>query len=289
MAILLQLTINALITGAVYALIASGLTFIYATTRVFHLAHGAVIALAAYGFWWLSAVALWPLPLAACGGCAVACAAGLLMNELVYEPLRARGSKGLVYLVATIALLMMGNALILMLFGAETHSLNIETRSFHVFGATVTLLQVVIMIISAALLIGLAALSRGTRFGKAMRAVADQETMAEVLGINTRDIRRLTFLIGSFLAGVAGVFIALEFNLEPNMGVMFAIKGFAASVIGGPGSMSGALVGSLFLSGVEQGAVWFWGSGWRNAAAFTLLFLFLLLRPTGFFGRKRFA
>lgn len=132
-------------------------------------------------------------------------------------------------------------------------------------------------------------LSRHTRFGKTMRATADNEVVAEILGINTIQVRRLTFALGSALAGVAAIFYTLEFNLDPNMGVMMAIKGFTAAVIGGPGSITGAIVGSLLLSGVEQSSVWYLGSSWRNSMAFVLLFMFLLIKPTGLFGRRRFS
>ncbi len=284
----LQLFVNALVAGSVYALVASGLSFIYATTRVFHLAHGFTVAFAGYVFWWLSDVAAWPLATAGFAACVAASLVGLAMNELVYEPLRARKTKGLGYLVATIGLLMFGNAAILALFGSQPHTLRFQTDVLDILGARVSLLQVFIVLAAVALLASLAFVIQRTKFGKAMRAVADNEVMAEVLGVKTREMRRLTFLLGSFLAGIAGILVALEFNVEPNMGVMLAIKGFAATVIGGAGSMAGAIVGSTLLGGVEQAAVWFFGAGWKNAMTFVLLFAFLLARPKGIFGRDVF-
>ncbi len=284
-----QLLFNALIAGAVYALIASGLSFIYATTRVFHLAHGFVVAFAGYVFWWLWMEQGWPAILSGFLACVVASLLGLMMNEYVYEPLRARKAKGLGYLVATIGLLMFGNALILVLFGSQPHSLGIQTEVVEAFGVRITLLQILIVAVSVLLLLGLGYVIQYTRFGKSMRATADNEMVAEILGMKTRNVRRLTFLLGSFLAGVAGILVALEFNVEPNMGVMLAIKGFTAMVIGGAGSMGGAILGSLILGGVEQAAVWFWGAGWKNAMAFVLLFVFLLARPMGIFGRRKFT
>ncbi|MBI4598985.1 branched-chain amino acid ABC transporter permease [Candidatus Uhrbacteria bacterium] len=275
----LQIAVNAVITAAVYALVASGLSFIYATTRVFHLAHGFVIAASAFVFWWFSTTGGYPWILSGFGACAVAVLLGFLMNEFVYEPLRARKTKGLGYLVATVALLMFGNAAILAVFGAQPRSLGIQTHVFDAAGVRISSLQIGIVLAAAFLLSALAAFIRFTRFGKAMRATADNEVMAEVLGIHTRRVRRLTFAIGSFLGGVAGILMALEFNADPTMGVMFAIKGFSAMVLGGVASMPGAVVGSLALASVEQAAVWFWGSSWRNAIAFVLLFIVLLCKP----------
>ena len=289
MDVLVQLAFHTIIAASVYALIASGLSFIYATTRVFHLAHGGVIAFSAYTFWWFAHSFELNIVLSGLVALAVSVALGLAMNEFVYEKLRARKTKGLGYLIATIALLMMMGAVIIALFGAQTYSFGLQTTLHTFFGAYVSTLQLVMVATAAVVLGALWFLVKFTKFGKAMRATADNEMVAEVLGINTGQVRRLTFAIGSLLGGVAAIFYALEFNLDPNMGVMMAIKGFAAMVIGGPGSMIGAIVGALLLSGVEQASVWFWGSTWRNSMAFVLLFIFLLVKPTGFFGKKLFS
>lgn len=287
MDVLVQLLIHTLITGSIYALIASGLVFVYATTRVFHLAHGGVIALAAYVFWWSHTIGL-PLVVAGLVGVLSSIVLGVVMNEFVYEPLRARKTKALGNLIATIAMLMMAGAVIILLFGAQGQSLGFSTNLYHFAGGTISLLQIVIIFATIGLFVVLWAIVRLSRFGKAMRATADNEVVAEVLGINTQQVRRKTFILGSALGGVAAIFYALEFNLDPNIGVMITIKGFTAAVIGGPGSMVGAIVGALILSGVEQASVWYLGSTWRNACAFILLFFFLLVKPTGMFGRSRF-
>lgn len=289
MTILFQLAINGLLAAAIYGLIAGGLSFLYATTKIFHLAHGVTVLFGGYAFWWAYAAQEWPFFNAALFAVGISAVAGLLMNEFVYEILRRRGTKGLGYLVATLALLMLGTSVILGLFGAAPKTFEFQTRSFDVAGVLITELQVWILVV-AALLLGLFFwITKYTKFGKAMRATADNETVAEVLGIHTRNVRRLAFLFSSILAAAAGILIGLEFNLDPNMGTLLAVKGFAAAVIGGAGSFGGALLGSLLVGELEQGAVWFWGSEWRNAVTFILLFVFLLLRPQGLFGTKREA
>ena len=128
-----------------------------------------------------------------------------------------------------------------------------------------------------------------TKFGKAMRATAENQMVAEILGIDTMKIRRYAFALSSALAAVAGILIGLEFNLDPNMGVLLAVKGYAAAVIGGVGSFTGAMIGALIIGLSEQGVVWYLGAGWRNASTFIILFIFLLVRPSGILGTKTSA
>lgn len=289
MDVAVALVFNTLITASVYALIAAGLTFIYATTRVFHLAHGGVVAFAAYIFWWTTNVMHVPIILSGVLALVSAVLIGLAINEFVYEPLRAKHTKNLGYLIATITLLMMAGPLIIFLFSAQSLSFGLQTQVYQILGASVSFLQIVIVATTPLVFLGLWFLVRFTRFGKAMRATADNEVVAEVLGINTKNVRRLTFALGSVLGGVAAIFYALEFNLEPNIGVMVVIKGLTVAIIGGPGSMVGAIAGALLLSGAEQASVWYLGSTWRNAVAFVLLFVFLLVKPTGLFGRSRYS
>lgn len=288
MQIVLQLLINAVIAGSVYALVASGLTFIYATSRIFHLAHGVVIVFGAYAFHWAWIVSGWNPILAGVFSMAVSVVIGLLMNELVYEQQRKRHAKKLAYLISTIALLMLGTSCILLAFDSSLRSFGVQTAVYRFDQLNITLMQIVLIIVSVAVLLLLAWIVKYTKFGKAMRATADNEEVAAIMGIQTSNIRRLSFGIGSFLAALAGMLIGLEFNLDPNMGVYLAIKGFTAMIIGGVGSIGGAILGAFLVGLFEQLAVWYFGAGWKNSIAFVLLFFFLLLRPQGLFGMKKF-
>lgn len=285
--IVAQILINSLIAGSVYALVASGLTFIYSTSRIFHLAHGVVILFGAYifHFVWIEQ-GLSPVLgvfLSVFGSVAI----GLLMNELVYEQQRKRHAKRLAYLISTIALLMLGTSVIVLVFNTSLKSFGIQTTVYRFQELNITFLQIILLLSSLFLLLFLAALVKYTKFGKAMRATADNDEVASIMGINTRQIRRLSFGIGSLLASFAGILIGLEYNLDPNMGVYLAIKGFTAMVIGGVGSIGGAIFGAFLVGFFEQIAVWYFGAGWKNSISFVLLFLFLLFRPQGFFGLKK--
>lgn len=288
MQIVLQLLINAIIAGSVYALVASGLTFIYATSRIFHLAHGVVIVFGAYSFHWAWIGQGWHPLLAAVLSVAVSTGIGLLMNEFVYEQQRKRKAKKLAYLISTIALLMLGTSVILLASGSSLKSFGVQTSVYRFDELNITLMQIILILTSFFLLLILAWIVKYTKFGKAMRATADNEEVAMIMGVNTRQIRRLSFAIGSLLAAIAGILIGLEFNLDPNMGVFLAIKGFTAMVIGGVGSIGGAILGAFVVGLTEQLAVWYFGAGWKNSMAFILLFVFLLLRPQGLFGMKKF-
>lgn len=287
MGIALQIILNGLVVASLYALVAVGLSFLYATSRIFHLAHGVVVVGAGYAFWWGLARAGLHWALAALLAMFAAALLGLLMNDLVYERLRSRGAKGLGYLIATLALLMLGAGLIQLVFGAQPRTFQIEQRIFAFGEVRLTSIDALAIGIGAALVLAFFAITRFTKFGKAMRATADNETVAEIVGIPTRSVRRRAFLLASLLAAAAGILIGLEFNLDPQMGIAYAVFGFTAAVVGGVGSVGGAILGSLLIGLFEQGVVWFIGAGWRNAATFILLFIFLLVRPQGIFGMPR--
>ncbi len=289
MSVLLQIAINGFLTASLYALISGGISFLYATTKIFHLAHGVVVIAGGYAFWYALNVFNAPVAVAAVFALAVAAVLGVLINELFYETLRRHGARGISYLIATMALLIVGTAFILMIFGAAPKTFQFQTATNEFWGAYITTLQIWMVGISIALLVFYFWVTNKTKFGKAMRATADNEMVAGILGINTKQIRRYAFALSSVLAAAAGILIGLEFNLEPNMGILLAVKGYAAAVIGGVGSFGGALIGALIIGFAEQAVVWYLGAEWRNASTFIILFLFLLLRPSGILGSKRSA
>ena len=125
-----------------------------------------------------------------------------------------------------------------------------------------------------------------TKIGKAMRAVADNKDVAEIIGISSEKIYSWSFIVGSAIAGAAAILIPLEQNLTPTMGTNLMIKGFTGAIIGGVGSVPGAILGSFLLGLVENFGIWFLPSGYKDAIAFVLLFVFLLFRPQGILGIK---
>ena len=126
-----------------------------------------------------------------------------------------------------------------------------------------------------------------TKLGKAMRAVSNNKDVAEIVGINSETIYSWSFIIGSAIAGIAGILICLEQNLEPTMGTGLIIKGFTAAIIGGIGNVYGAVLGALLLGLAENFGILYLPSGYKDAIAFIILFVFLLFRPQGLFGTKK--
>jgi branched-subunit amino acid ABC-type transport system permease component len=286
MAIATQLIMNGIIAGAIYALVASGFSLIYSVTKFMHFAHGAVLAFSAYlmyAFAVQSGVNFW---LAVILTLVCSCFIGALMNWLVYKPLRKRKASGAVLLIASIAVLIFVNALILAIWGADVKTIHTLNPVFDFIDARITLIQVDIIIVAVVLLLVLWWLMKKTKLGKAMRAVADNKDVAQTVGINPERIYTYTFMIGSFFAGVAGVLIGIEQNLFPTMGVSLIIKGFTGAVIGSLASVPGAVLGSLILGLVENIGIWWLPSGYKDAIAFVLLFIFLLFRPQGLLGVK---
>ena len=286
MAIATQLILNGIIAGAIYSLVASGFSLIYSVTKIMHFAHGAVLAFGAYllyTFAVLSGLNFW---FAIVLTLICSCFAGVLMDWLVYRQLRKRKASGAVLLIASIALMTLLNAVVLAVWGADVKTVPIVNPVFDVFGARITFIQVVIIVVSVVLLLALWWLMKYTKLGKAMRAVADNKDVAMTVGINPERIYTYTFMIGSFLAGVAGILIGIEQNLYPQMGVSLIIKGFTGAVIGSLASVPGSVLGSMILGLVENIGIWWLPSGYKDAIAFVLLFIFLLFRPSGLLGVK---
>jgi branched-chain amino acid transport system permease protein len=289
MSIVTQLLINGLIAGAIYALVASGFSLIYSINKFVHFAHGATIAFSAYILYFLFSVMGLNFGFSVMLSIIFAAVLGLLMNLIVYKTLRKRKTSNTILLIASFALLILFESLILIFFGADVKTIgyiNVQ-RGVDFIGAIITPLQIFI-IISSLILLGLLYLfMKKTKLGKAMRAVSNNKNVAEIVGISSEKIYNWSFIIGSAIAGIAGILIGLEQNLEPTMGTNLMIKGFTAAIIGGIGSIEGAILGAFLLGLVENFGIWYLPSGYKDAIAFILLFLFLLFRPKGILGIKK--
>lgn len=283
-----QLFINSLITGAIYSLVAAGFSLIYSICKFVHFAHGATIAFSAYFLYFLFSVLGLNFWLSIIFAVIFTAFLGWLMNKIVYKKLRKRKASNIILLIASFALLVFFESLILMLFGADVKTIGYLkiTKGLEFLGAIITPLQIVIIGVSIVLLILLFFFMKRTKIGKAMRAVADNKDVAEVVGISSEKIYSLSFVTGSAIAGVAGILVGLEQNLEPVMGTNLMIKGFTGAVIGGVDSVPGAILGSFLLGFAENFGIWFLPSGYKDAIAFVILFIFLLFRPQGILGKK---
>jgi len=289
MALVAQLTVNALIAGSVYALVASGFSLIYSTNKFMHFAHGTSVAVGAYILYTLFSLLGIPFYLSCILTVILSGLFGLAMYRFIYLPLQNKKASNVVLLIASIGILILFQNLVQLIFGAMVKTIGyIEVaKGMNVFGAIVTPLQIVLILVSITLFVLLYLFMKKTRLGRNMRAVADNKELAGIMGIDHKKIAAYSFVIGSCLAGIAGILIGMEQNLYPTMGTNLMIRGFTGAVIGGIEFVPGAIVGSFILGFAENFGIWVLPSGYKDAIAFVLLLIFLLFKPAGLFGIRK--
>lgn len=286
---LLQQLANALTLGSVYALFALGFTLVFGVLAVINLSHGAVFMVGSYAA--LVLVTRFDLPLwaALLGAALVSGSVGLLVDVLILKPLRKRNAPHLIPMIATIGVAIMLTSASQALFGAEIRRFPEELLpggEITVGDLHLRVLELAIVVIAFALMALLFALLRRTQLGRALRAIAESPKAACLMGINVEGLFHLTSFAAAALGGVAGVLIGLNFNaITPVMGQPILHKGIAVIILGGMGDIRGALIGGLFLGFAEVMSKAYLSSQMGDAVAFGLLFLVLLVRPSGLFGR----
>lgn len=283
-----QLMANGIIAGSIYALIAIGFTVIYRTVKFFHFAHGIVYTIGAYfAYTFLILLKLNPI-ISILLSVILAALLGVGIDKTVYHPLRLRKASNLIFMLASFGVFIFLQNLIALIYGNQILTLRTGpiVEGYHIGGAVITQIQIWILVVSCLLMIALWFFIQKTKLGKAMRAVSDDPIAANIVGINPERIITWAFSIGSALAGAAGILISLETNIEPTMGFTALLKGIIASIIGGIGSIPGAVLGGFFLGIAENLGIWKIQAGWKDCIAFAILIIFLLLRPQGFFGVK---
>jgi branched-chain amino acid transport system permease protein len=297
----LQQLINGLSLGAIYALIALGYTMVYGVLRFINFAHGDVFMVGAFAGlytarWMAPFTAAWPQWLSALcvlGTAMLLCALlGILIERLAYKPLRERPR--LTVLITAIGVSQLLEYSGQLVFGAAPRGFPslITTHSLAGLGGLhLSNIQGLVLLVSSLLLVGLHFIVMRTRMGLAMRAMSLNPTAAMLMGVNNSVVISFTFGLGSALAAAAAVFYASLYQaIDPFMGVMPGMKAFVAAVLGGIGSLPGAMAGGLILGVLETLVVGYSGllgisPGYRDAVAFVLLILILLFKPSGLFGK----
>ena len=284
-----QQLVNALSLGCVYALFALGFTLVFGVLGVINLSHGAVFMLGAYAALQVVTRFAFPLWAALLAAFLVSGVVGLLIDVLVLKPLRQRNAPHLIPMIATIGIGIFLNNASQGVFGAENlrfPSELVPDQQLHFGGVQISVLEVAIIALSFALMAALLLVMRMTQLGRALRAIAESPKAAALLGINVEGLFFLTSFSAAAIGGVSGVLIALYSNaVFPLMGQPMLHKGIAVIILGGMGDIRGALIGGLFLGFAEVMSVAYIGSTMRDAVAFGLLFIVLLLRPQGMFGK----
>jgi branched-chain amino acid transport system permease protein len=288
---MLQQLLNGLFLGSIYSLFAIGFTLVFGILDRLNLAHPSVFAASAFVGIWLTDAFDLPLWLVLILVFAFGAIMGLVIERVAFRPLKDRPDAHFAGLISSIALAGMVIALLQAAFGPNTRRFPVGTipeDALNVGGLTASWLQIIILAISLGLMIALSLLVQRSSLGRSMRAVAENPAAARVLGVNVDGVTAMTFAISTALGAVAGVLFALNVNsAQLGMGSAIELKGLAVIIVGGMGSLSGSLVGGLILGIAEVFAIQYIGSSWRDLIAFALLFIILLVRPEGMFGKRK--
>lgn len=281
---ILQYAINGIALGSVYALISTGFSLVFNVLKFSNFSHGALMTLSAFAGYFIAAQSGWglvPTILVAVGtGCAVA-----LAGEFVaFRRITLRNTSPIYYFVSSITLGTLFEGIVVLQVGANFYNYpRFFGKPFKVAGMVISQSDVVILCISAFALIVLAFVVQKTRLGRALRSVSFDRDTASLMGINVTRTIQFAFIVSGALAGLAGVFLGINYTLYPTLGSL-VVKGFIASVIGGLGSLPGAVIGAMLLGIVETTLISTIGSGYAPVFTFLIMLVFLLVRPRGIAG-----
>ena len=292
--IILQQTVNGLILGSFYALIALGYSMVYGIIKLLNFAHGDIYMTGAFAclsvFGVLSGIMPgWPgIVFSILAAMILSGVLGYSAQRFAYRPLL--GSPRLSLLITAIGVSLVIYNSVMVITNSQplffTSGLD-NSAGIRIGGITVTYIQIVLITVSASLMIGMTLFIGRTMTGKAMRAIALDQDTCRLMGVNVNKVIGLTFIIGAALAAIAGGLACVYYgNVQYNMGYTIGIKAFTSAVIGGIGSIPGAMLGGLLLGLLEAIGTQFLGSSWKDVFAFGLLILILILRPNGLLGKS---
>jgi neutral amino acid transport system permease protein len=283
-----QTALTGLSTGAIYALGAVGLTLVYGILKLVNFAHGDFLTFGAYMAYLVNVTWGLPLVVAVFWGMAATAILGVVLERVMWGPMRGRGAGMLQLLLMSIGLALVIRYAIQFIWSTELRQLDVNrTATVEFLGLSIGRTFLIVIIIGFVVLIATGLMLRFTLLGKRMRALSDNVDLAETAGIDTSRVILYTWIFAGAFAGLAGVFAGAVTQLQPELGFELLLPIFAAVVLGGIGDAFGALAGGIILGVVAEWSTLFIPSGWKSAIAFVILILVLIVRPQGIFGRAR--
>ena len=282
----LQLLVNGLQLGALYALTAVGFSLIFGSTKIFHFAHGATLTIAAYVFYELYAVLHWHWLAATLVCAAAAVVFGVLLDRLVYAPIQRHEGSFFTVFVAAFGVGILVQNIIGMVFGRAFVSIDSPlAKGVEWQGLILSPIAGIAIVCGIVFFGALQLFLTRTHMGAALRALADNPALVKVYGMSPRCLSTLVFALGSFIVVPAAIITSLTGGLNPAIGHHVMLISLAATIVGGVGSLRGAACAGVLLGVAENLALWVLDPQWSEAVTFVVLFAFILFRPSGFFGR----
>ena len=289
--LLVQLLINGLQLGAIYALTAVGFALIFGSTKVFHVAHGASFTIAGYLVWWAMQTLQWHW-LAAIGLAVVAVVLfGLFMERWVYRPIQRHEGAFFTVFIAAFGMQIVVQNLVGTVFGRnfETVSVSLSQASEVLPNVFVAPLAGVSVVVALVFFVALNLFLSRTQVGTGLRALSDNPDLVRIFGLEPTRLAQVAFALGSALVVPAAALTAMSQGINPGIGAHIMLISLAATIVGGIGSLKVAALGGLLLGLAESLAVWKLDPQWSEAVTFVILFVFIIFRPAGFMGRPHGA
>ncbi|MBE6072487.1 MAG: branched-chain amino acid ABC transporter permease [Clostridium butyricum] len=283
----IQQVINGLALGSVYALLALGYTMVYGIIQLINFAHGEIYMIGAFAGFYSATTLKLPLLPTLLIAMAASALAGIIIEKIAYKPLRNSPRITLLITAIGVSLLLQNGMRILVGSDPKPFPDLINAGAINIGSIQIQWKTILMFVVSALLVIVLQFIVYKTKMGKAMRAASQDMEAASLMGINVNNTISFTFALGSALAGIAGVLVAISYpSITPYIGVMPGLKSFVAAVLGGIGSIPGALIGGILIGVLETLSKAYISTSFSDAIVFGILILILLVKPSGLLGKK---
>jgi len=285
---ILEQLINGLRSGSIYALIALGYTMVYGIAKMINFAHGDIIMVGAYALYVAIVLLNMPVIAAVLFTITVCAVLGIVIEKVAYKPLRK--APVLAVLITAIGMSFLLQSVALLIFKANPIAFKsiINIKPVLIGNITISGITMVTLVVTFVCMVALTLFISKTKAGSAMRAVSEDKAAAELMGINVNKTISMTFAIGSALAAVAGILFVCQYqSLKPTLGALPGIKAFVAAVLGGIGSVPGAMIGGILLGVIESISKAYISTELSDAIVFSVLVLVLLVKPSGLLGKNR--
>jgi len=272
--------------GSIYVLLATGLNLIFGVMKLVNFAHGELLMVGAYVSFTVSTIMGLNPYLSLFVAMAVVALIGVAVERLAFR--RVLGGDKLNEIFVSLGLILIFDNFVVLVWGTKSKQITspFEGMNLQLGDVAITYDRLIALVFVAVILVGLVFLIKKTKIGRAMRATSQKSQASMLMGINIEHIYIITFVLGAALAGAAGSLFGIINPFNPYIGALPTIKAFAIIILGGLGSIPGAIIGGLLYGIAEQSAVTLLGGTWRDAVAFSLLIIVLILKPKGLFGKK---